>query len=128
MLWSINYKGIHGHAYPCIPHSYPILFISNFAIAIAAVDRFVTSRLERNFCFFSALGAYCRIHLAAVTEVTGTESLCFSCLATGKASFGFIGVTFGLEEFLFFPTECESLPTIRARKGLILKTHRMTSY
>jgi hypothetical protein len=95
---------------------------SDFAEAIAAVDRPVTAGLEGDFGVFTTLGAYYREHLAGVS-VAAVIPLGFPGLATFRAAFRLVGVAFGLEEFLVLDAEREIIAAIAAMKGLVLKGH-----
>jgi hypothetical protein len=68
--------------------------LSVFVVAIAAVYRPVAAGFKRNFGFFTAFGAYDRIHLATDTAVIASVLAGFPCLTTSWATFGFVLKTF----------------------------------
>jgi hypothetical protein len=96
---------------------------------IGTVNRFVAAGLERDFSSFATLSAGGGVHLAsgAITAVAASITLGLPCLPAFGTSLGLIGVAFGLEKFLVFNAEGKSSATIRTRKGLVLKSHWMTS-
>ena len=106
---------------PGIPQSMHVLQVklalsaqSDSAVAFATIYRSAFSGLERYFGFLTALGAYCREHLAlgpvAVAIISGT--LCFPCFAACGTALGLVSIAFSLEELLFLSTEGEGSPTI----------------
>jgi hypothetical protein len=106
-----------------------LLVSSDFVEALAAVDRSAFTGFKRYFRILATLGANRGEHLAcAVAAAAGTVSLGLPCLTAGRASLGFIGVAFGLEELLFLSSEGERSSTIGTLKLLVLKTQRMTSF
>ena len=100
---------------------------SDFSVAITAIHRPITSRFERNLGILTTLGAYCGEHLTGSPVTATSLPLCFPCLSTAGTAFRLVGVTFGLEKFLFFSAEGEIFSTIGTLKSLVLKTHWMTS-
>jgi len=56
---------------------------SDFAVAIATVNRLITARFKGYFGSLAALGAYCGKHLASgsVALATISVTLCLPCLA-----------------------------------------------
>jgi hypothetical protein len=112
---------------PVLIHSITGLpFRFYLAETVAAVDGFIAAGLEGDFGFFTALGAYSREHLA-LGAVSVAETLGFPCLTAFRTSFGLVGIASGLEEFLVFGAMCKGSTAIHTCKGLILKTHWMTS-
>jgi hypothetical protein len=83
--------------------------------------------LKRDLGAFATLGAGCREHLARGSVTAVAVAFCFPCLAAFRASLGLVGVAFGLEKLLVFGAKGKRGAAIGALKGLILKTHRMTS-
>jgi hypothetical protein len=113
---------------PGATHGFPHLsVISDFSEAIAAVNRPVTARLKRDFSTFTALGAGCREHLAWSSVTAVSEALRLSGLSAFRTAFRLVGVAFRLKEFLVFGAKDKRGTAIGALKGLILKTHWMTS-
>jgi len=95
-------------------------------ITIAAVNWPIATRGERHLGVFSAGSAGRRIHLARATaESTGAFVL--PGLTAGGASFGFVGVAFGLEKFLILGAENECDAAVCTLDGLVFKTHCLTS-
>jgi hypothetical protein len=101
-------------------------FHSNLAETIAAVDRLVAAGLEGDFGLFAALGADSREHLA-LRAVSAAITLGFPCLTAFRTALGFVGIASGLEEFLVFGAMRKGSTAIRTCKGLIFKSHWMTS-
>jgi hypothetical protein len=103
--------------------------LSDFAVALATVDWSAFSRLEGDFGFLTALGAYRREHLTPgpVAVAIITVALCFPGFAAGGTALGLVGIALGLEELLFLGAEGEFSPTVGAGELLVLKTHWMTS-
>jgi hypothetical protein len=100
--------------------------LSDFAVAIATVNRFITAGFEWYLGIFAALGTYCREHLA-LEPVAASIALCLPCLAARGAALGFIGIASGLEKLLFFGAEGEVSPAIGTLECLVLKWHWITS-
>jgi len=102
---------------------------SDFTVAIATVHRFVTAGFKGYLSILTALGAFYREHLplGSVARATVSITLCFSCLATGGAALGLIGIASGLERLLLPSAEGKGSPTIGTLDRLVLKTHWMTS-
>jgi hypothetical protein len=99
---------------------------SDFAEALAAVYRTAFAGLKGYFGFFAALGADRWVHLARLAA--GAVTLGFPGLPAVRAPLGLIGVALGLEELLFRGAERERSSAISTRKGLVLKSQRMTSF
>ena len=99
---------------------------SSLTETIAAVDGFITAGLEGDFGGFTALGTGSGEHLAFAAE-SAAVTFGLPCLTAFGTALWLIGVAFGLEEFLIFSAERKGSATIGTRKGLILKTHWMTS-
>ena len=100
---------------------------SDFAIAIAAVDRSVTAGLERYFGVFATLGTDYGKHLAGSPVAAIPEALRLPRLATRWTALGLIGVSSGLKKLLLFCAVDEGFPTIGTLNRLVLKTHWTTS-
>jgi hypothetical protein len=102
---------------------------SDFTVAIATVHRSVTAGFKGYLGILTALGTFCREHLplGSVARATVSITLCFPRLATGGATLGLIGITFGSEEFLLLSAEGKGSPAIGTLERLVLKTHWMTS-
>jgi hypothetical protein len=100
---------------------------SDFAIAVAAVDRFVASRLERYFGALAAFGAHCWEHLTPGPVAVVSVPFCFSCLTAFRAAFGLVSIAFGSKELLVLGTEGKSGSALDALERLVLITHWMTS-
>jgi hypothetical protein len=102
---------------------------SNFTVAIATVHRFITTGFKGYLGILAALGTFYREHLPrrSVARALVSITLCFSCLATGRAALGLIGIAFGLEKLLLFSAEGEGSPAIGTLERLLFKTHWMTS-
>jgi hypothetical protein len=71
---------------------------SDFVETLAAIYRSAFTGFKRYFGFFAALGTNCGEHLA---HSGAAHALGLPCLSAGGASFGLVGVTLGLEKFLF---------------------------
>jgi hypothetical protein len=99
----------------------------DFTVTIAAVNRPVATRLERNLGFLAALSAYCGVHLVSGTVAIATVPVRLPCPAAVGTALRLIDEAFGLEKFLFVSAESESNSAIGALKRLILKAHWMTS-
>jgi hypothetical protein len=100
---------------------------SDFIVALATIYRSTFSRLERYFGFLTALGAYCREHLASGPVAIISVTLCLPGFAACGTALGLVGIAFGLEELLFLNAEGKLSSTIGALECLFLKTHWMTS-
>jgi hypothetical protein len=101
-----------------------------FPVAIVAINRFVTARLEGNFCGFAALGAGSGEHLTSRSTSTASASaipIGFPCLTAFRTALRLIGVAFRLEKFLIFSAEGKGRAAIGAGEGFVLKTHWMAS-
>jgi hypothetical protein len=87
---------------------------SDLAVTIAAINRFVTTRLEGNFGSFAALGTSGGEHLAFATKATtaASEPLGLPCLTALGTPFGLISITLSLEELLVLGAERERRATI----------------
>lgn len=83
--------------------------------------------MERHFGAFTTGGASGGEHLAWSSIVAVTVAFSFSGLAAFRAAFGLIGIAFGTEKFLVFSAEGKRCIAVEACKGLVLKTHWMTS-
>ena len=105
------------------------LLSSHFAVAIATVHRFVTSGFKGYLGVLAAPGTFHGEHLpvGSVTRATTSITLPFSCLPTGGAALGLIGVAFSLEKLLIFSAEGKGSPAIGTLDRLVLKTHWMAS-
>jgi hypothetical protein len=99
---------------------------SYFAVTIAAVNRFITARLERNFGTDTAFVTDSGEHLArGAIAVSGAVS--FPCLTAFGTTFRLVSIAFGLEKFLFLGTKGKRGAAIGTLKRLVLKTHWMPS-
>jgi hypothetical protein len=67
---------------------------ADFSVAIAAINRFVTARLERNFCSFAAFGTGSREHLSFGPEGIVSVAFGFSGLAALGTALGLVGIAF----------------------------------
>ncbi len=101
----------------------------DFSVALATIHWSTLTGLERYFGFLTALGAYCREHLASgpVAVAIISVTLCFPCFAACGTALGLVSIAFSLEELLFLSAEGEGSPTIGTLERLVLKTHQMTS-
>jgi len=100
---------------------------SGFAVAVTAIYRSVTARLERHFCGLAARRAcYCE-HLVLTGRTPATRPRPSLCLTARGTALGLIKIAPGLEEFLLTGAECERRSTIAARECLVFETHRMAS-
>jgi hypothetical protein len=93
--------------------------VSDLAVAIAAVYRFVAARFEGDLGFLTALGAFGREHLAGTAAATwcraaAAAALGFSFLPASRTAFGFIGITLGMIEFLLVSREGEGCAAVSA--------------
>ena len=95
---------------------------SHLSETVAAVNGFVTARLEGNFGGFAALGAGSGEHLA-FGAIAAAETFAFPRLTTLGAPLRFIGITFAREELLVLGTVNEGSATISTREGFVLKSH-----
>jgi hypothetical protein len=100
---------------------------ANLAIAITAINRFITTGLEGDFGALTTFGTGGWEHLARGSKAAIPVALRLPCLSALRASLGFVGVAFGLEEFLVLSREGKAGSTIGTLQGFILKTHGMTS-
>ena len=100
---------------------------SDFAIAIAAVNRPITAGLERYFSFLATLGTDYGKHLAGSPITAAPETLAFPCLTARRTAFGLVGVSSGLKKLLLFRAVDKGLATIGTLDRLVLKTHWTTS-
>lgn len=87
--------------------------------AIAAVDRTVVARLERNFARLATFGAHSVEHFAG-TAVT-TTGITLAGVAAGLAALRLIGETLFSEKLLLAGGECELLPAIFADDNFVLE-------
>jgi hypothetical protein len=103
--------------------------LSDFPVAITAINRLIPSWFKGNFSVFTALGTYRREHLAplVITGPATSIAFLFPGLAARRAALGLIGIAPGLEELLFFSAEGERGATIGTLERLFLKSHWMTS-
>jgi hypothetical protein len=85
---------------------------SNFTVAIATVHRFITAWFKGYLSILTTLSALYREHLPLGSIAAVSITFCFSCLATGGAALGLIGIAPGLEELLLFSAEGECSPAI----------------
>ena len=100
---------------------------SDFAVAIATVNRSITAGFEGDLGVFTALGTCCRKHLALESIVATSMTLWFPCLAARGTALRLINIASGLEELLFLSAEGEGSPTIGTLERFVLKTHWMIS-
>jgi hypothetical protein len=100
---------------------------SDLAIAIAAVNRPITTGLERYFSFLATLSTDYAKHLAGSPVTAAPEALGLPCLAARRTALGLIGVSSGLKKLLLFCTVDKGLATIGTLDRLVLKTHWTTS-
>ncbi len=98
---------------------------SYFAIAVAAVYRFVSPRFEWYFCILPALGTFRREHLPLLSwsRCTASIAFCFSCLPAGRTPLRLVGITLRFVEFLLFRCKSKSGAAIGTLKGFFLKSH-----
>ena len=101
---------------------------ASFIETLATIYRSAFTGLERYFRILSTFSTDYGVHLAGSVTTTGSVTLVLSRLPAGRASFGFIGVSLGLEELLFFSTESKGGTAIGTLECFILKTQRMTSF
>jgi hypothetical protein len=89
---------------------------SNFTVAFATIYRSTFTGLERYLGLLTALGAYCREHLASgpVAVAIISVTLYFPCFAACGTALGLVNIAFRLEELLFLSAEGEGSPTIGA--------------
>jgi len=99
---------------------------ADFPVAVAAVHRFIATRLKGHFGGFATLGAGSGEHLAGGSVAAISIALRLPCLTALRASLGLVGVAFGLEELLVLGAEGESSSTVGACEGLVW-AHWMTS-
>ena len=100
---------------------------SNFSVAIAAINRSVTARLERDLGACTALGASRGEHLARGSITAICVAISLPCLTAFGTTLGLVGEAFILEKFLFLGTESKCRATIGTLEGFVLKIHWMTS-
>ena len=81
---------------------------------IAAVNRTIGFRLERNLCFAATGSAYCCIHLS------GSGAAVLAGISARLASLGLILETFFSVEILLTCSEDKFCTTVFANKGLVL--------
>ncbi len=81
---------------------------------VAAVNRTVTGRLERNLSLCTAVSAGCGIHLTGSAVVSTGIALLLAALTAGQATARLIGETFLGEEFLLAGSEGELGATVAA--------------
>ena len=94
----------------------PALFAdSDFTVAIATVQWFVSAGFKRHLSIFAALGTFYREHLPlySVTRTTVFITLWFPYLTTGGTALGFVGEALRSEELLLFSSKGKGCPTIR---------------
>jgi len=104
-----------------------LITLSDFTVAIATVNRPITTRFKGDFGVLAAFGTRHRKHLAS-GPVAASVTLCFPCLAALRTALWLVNIAFGLEKLLFLNAESEGCPTIGALERLVLKTHWMTSF
>ena len=87
---------------------------SDLAVTIAAINRFVATRLEGNFGSFAALGTSGGEHLTfgAKGTAAASEPLGLPCLTALGTALGLISIALCLEEFLVFSAERKRSTTI----------------
>ncbi len=102
---------------PAWPCGCPLL-----AEAIAAVNRAVATGLKRNRGIFAAFCADHGMHLTRVLAVAIT-ALVASCLTARITALGLVCETLHSMERLIVRAEGKRLPTVLARKGLVLVIH-----
>jgi hypothetical protein len=83
--------------------------------------------LKGDFGAFTTLGAGYGEHLAWGSVAAASLALYLSGLAAFRAALRLVGIAFGTEELLVFSAEGKRLSAIGALKGLVLKSHWMTS-
>ncbi len=99
------------------PEVSPALSVqSDFAVAIATVNRSITAGFERYLGGFAALGTCCGKHLALEPVVAISVTLRLPCLTARGTALGLISIASGLEKLLFFGAEGEGSPTIGTLK------------
>jgi hypothetical protein len=107
-----------------------------FSVAITAIHWSALAGLERYFSFFTTISTHCREHLAPrpvavaiITIAAATVSIlaCFPCLTALGAALWLVGIASRLELLLFLSGKGKAIPAIGTFKGLVLKTHWMTS-
>ena len=101
---------------------YRMLFalLSPASEAVAAVDRFVTARLERNLASLPAFRANCVKHhaLSAVIAASVVTRMLL-CISARLAALGFVGETLFGVELLLAGSKGELLSAIFADDGLV---------
>jgi len=125
-----TYTGQLSLAHACPEIKLTLSTRSDFAVAIATVNRPVTARFEGYFGILATLGAYHGKHLAwgSIAAVATVSVLpCFPCLAAFGTALWLISIALRLEKLLVLNAEGECSPTIGALERLVLKTHWITS-
>lgn len=88
--------------------------------AIAAIDRAVVARLERNLAVFSACGADSVKHLT-VRTTSAAVRVVLACITAGLATLGLVIETLFCVELLLSGGECELLSTVLAYDSFVLE-------
>ena len=91
------------------------LHASSLVVAIAAVNRTIHGRTERNFRFLTTISAYCFEHLAGLAAIHAGFASCTASRATARL----IRETFFCEKFLLRSGEDEFCAAITASKSLV---------
>ena len=86
------------------------LHASSLVVAIAAVNRTIHGRTERNFRFLTTISAYCFEHLAGLAAIHAGFASCTASRATARL----IGETLFSVELLLRSREHEFLTTFTA--------------
>jgi len=100
--------------------------LSGFGVTVPAIDRFIATRLKRNFGLFATLGTGSRIHLARASIITSaitTTSLRLSGLPASGTTLGLIGKAFGCVKLLLFNCERKGLTAIGTLEGFFGVSH-----
>src|SRR5579863_278257 len=90
---------------------------------VPAIDRFVATRLERNFRYSTALAAGGFEHLALTVAATWSAAATAGCFARGAAigaSAGFVRESFARKELLFARGEREGASAVNAVEGFVV--------
>ena len=90
-----------------------------FGEAVAAVNRTLISRLERNFGFLAAVGADDGEHLAVLAAITVAAAL----VAAVAAARGLVLEAFFGVKFLFARAEDEFFTAVLAYECLVFESH-----
>ena len=99
------------------------LHASSLVVAIAAVNRTIHGRTERNFRFLTTISAYCFEHLAGLAAIHAGFASCTASRATARL----IGETLFRVEFLLAGGEGEAGSAIFADDGFVAE-HGNTSF